>query len=239
MSDFDSSKMDTAANDASSELETIREEQPNAAQLVIRECIEDLGREWMDMSDARFWNERDVQVRLLQLLYGKPALVATVVSDPVHCPGKAWDIPLAHAECLAARSGAGLQGPFDIVVFAPESIKKYVAHIRWAKKGWQGKVRELEVLAAIELKDDNGECWNNSIEKDLRKLLERMQSTPIQQGYLAILFNAEINPLNYGGVCKEIKKIRNEYSLKPSIMIYFFPWSSQPVSSKGIDINSL
>jgi len=34
MSDFDSSKMDTAANDASSELETIREEHPDGVKAV-------------------------------------------------------------------------------------------------------------------------------------------------------------------------------------------------------------
>jgi len=42
MSDFDSSKMDGAANDASSELETIREEHPDGAK-----AVEDWVRKWV------------------------------------------------------------------------------------------------------------------------------------------------------------------------------------------------
>ncbi len=42
MSDFDSSKMDSAASDASSELETIREEHPDGVK-----AVEDWVKKWV------------------------------------------------------------------------------------------------------------------------------------------------------------------------------------------------
>lgn len=201
----------------------------------IRQQIEILGSEWHDMSDARFWNEADARARLLWLLCEAPNLVAEV-SD-LQCGGKVWKIPLAHAECLGARDRGGLQGAFDIVVFAPDSIQKYV-RIRWDPYGWQEEVRRLPVLAAIELKDE-GKPWSPNIEKDLDKLLQRMQNDPIQQGYLILLYDAEKYPLLWDDVSRSIKEGRDRYSRKPNVRVYFSPWSRRPVEPKWIDIDSV
>lgn len=208
----------------------------DTVQLEIMRCIERLGSEWMDMSDARFWNETDAQARLLQLLCeGRPVLVAKEVSDS-HCPGKAWDIPLAHGECLAAKKRGGLQGAFDIVVFTPESIRKYAADIRWDPYQWQKRMRELPVLAVIELKNE-GEWWNDNIRKDLCKLVHRMQTDGIEHGYMVILFDAEKYPLALELAKNRLKEIRQEYS--PKIRVYFFSWSRQHVQREYVDIESL
>lgn len=207
-------------------------------QSVIVQQIEKLGSAWRDMSDARFWNEADARAYLLWLLC-QAAGLDSEVSDP-ECGGKVWKIPLAHAECLGAKGRGRLQGTFDIVVFATDSIQKYIG-IRWDRYGWQERLRDLSVMAAIELKN-KGKPWSegkHSTEEDLEKLLHRMQTAPIQQGYLVVLYDAENYPLDWDYVSKRIKEIRDRYPQESKIAIYFFPWSRQPVEPKWFDINTV
>jgi len=96
-------------------------------------------------------------------------------------------------------------------------------------------------LAAIELKN-KGQPWTtgkNSIEMDLEKLLHRMQTDPIEHGYLVVLYDAEKYFLAWEHVSNRIKEIGDRYPRKQNITVCFFPWSRQPVEQKWFDIDTV
>ena len=104
--------------------------------------------------------------------------------------------------------------------------------------GWQSELRELPVMAAIEIKAKRA-SWNNEIGRDLDKLLQRMEVDPIQQGYIVVLFDAEKYPMAWQDVRTKIMVLRDKCPRNHDISIYFAPWSRIGVQPQWIDINHL
>lgn len=202
----------------------------NMERVVVESCVEQVGKEWAETEDVGFWGEADVRARLLGLLR-QPALT---VGINIKLTGRFVPLPLAHAECLGAKSRPIThQGPFDIAVFKPESIGKFANEARW-KSNWQEETRKLEVSVVIEIKNDNGDRWNDNIRKDLDKLVERLQVDPIEYGYLLILYDATEEQLQWVDIKDEIAQKRTMLPSNKGISVYFAPCGDNSVVANWI-----
>jgi len=135
----------------------------------VESCIQELSTDWHEKSDAYFWYEREIQSRLLGLLWQVPELKAPIYLKQ---EGILAELPFAHAECPTRAGG----GKFDIAIFLQRGIEKYANEIRWHRNTWQKELREIPVFVAVEIKDPGGAPWDHETQKDLNKLIENMDN---------------------------------------------------------------
>ncbi len=187
----------------------------------LEKCIEQVGTEWGTMEDVGFFYETDLQSRLLGILWEDRYLRTSVTLGPL---ATKVEIPLAHTECLSAKGRKLVhQGPFDIVVFDDLSIHKFAIQTRHLPN-WQEELRKLHALAAVEIKSKNCDIWNDNIESDLDKLVERIGVDPIEQGYLLIFYDAnKKQKLSLSAIKPIVSQKRKQLPDGKEVKLFFAP----------------
>lgn len=169
----------------------------NAGEIMSRveECILEVGLEFNKSGgDARFWNEADIQQRLLAALWSKQGLTIDVscVKTPSGQP-LCFKVPLAHSERYTSGGSRN-----DLVVFDADTVERIVVE-DLPRKDYVKRIKERPRLAVIELKNvcvDKADTrgsepnplrnWRKGLEGDLEKSLCAAGKSTLAYSYMMV-----------------------------------------------------
>jgi hypothetical protein len=188
----------------------------------LEDCIERVGHEWTNVSDARFISEYSLKARLISLLWEDPELWFKV---PLKRGGPVGQLPSAYAEWYATEGEK-----FDLAVLEQSTVEIWAADIRWLPRYAQ-RAAQLPVLAAIEVKPTVRHPWSKKAEEDLDKLMKGIDAGQVKYGYLFIYYDAKTTT---AGEIEEVVRHCQEHRGSSDVKIYLSPCENPNISPRWI-----
>jgi hypothetical protein len=170
----------------------------------LKECILEVGVEFnRSGGDARFWNEADIQQRLLAALWSKQGL--TIDVSCVKTPSGqllCFKVPLAHSERYSSHGARN-----DLVVFDADTAERIVVE-DLPRKDYVKRIKERPRLAVIEIKNvcvDKADTrstepnplrnWREGLKGDLEKGLCAVGNSTVAYAFMMVFVStASLGP---------------------------------------------
>lgn len=195
----------------------------------LEHCIQCVGEEWSEQSDARFISERSQQTELLRLLWQEEQLWVWVTIQEGR---PELQLPIAYAEWYAVNGKK-----YDVALLDKTTIEEWVLRIRYVYPGYSEEAARLPVLAAVELKSQgHPQLWTKLLARDLDKLVRGLAAKQVRYGYFVVFYDARKYPLPAEAIRAYVAGRRKELDAakRDNLKIYLAACGDPSVQSEWV-----